>query len=179
METTREAGDDVRTQKQQAHQVLEHPETAAPALRVSSQWLRIWAYPALRGNPRVWLLWNAGRRQDDTFPRVRRVVWAREPGEATAAPRLLVTDADVPHEAWQQLLMEAEGLHMPALHFGKPRIGTDGVSYGVELRNFARHMRFEWWWKPPEGWEELADWVARATRLFETSLEATNPGGGP
>jgi|GEM_PF-5992021 len=52
-------------------------------------------------------------------------------------------------------------------------VGTDGGVYGVEQKNFRRTLRYEWWWKPPKGWEELADWVARATDLFEASLETT------
>ncbi|WP_338868958.1 hypothetical protein [Myxococcus stipitatus] len=93
-----------------------------------------------------------------------------------AEPRLLVTDADVPREPWNQLVAEVEALRIPAFNFGESRVGTDGVRYGVEFKNFSRTLRFDWWYKPPKGWEEFADWVTKAIDLFETSLAASDTG---
>ncbi|AKF84683.1 hypothetical protein MFUL124B02_02960 [Myxococcus fulvus 124B02] len=93
--------------------------------------------------------------------------------DTTTEPELSVTDADVPTAQWQQFLDEAEGLRVPAFQFGDFTVGTDGAVYGVEQKSFRRTLRFEWWWKPPAGWEEFADWVSRVTAFFEENL------GGP
>ncbi len=188
VDMARETGDDARTLEQRALQVLDKPETASPTQRVGRSLLRVWHYNS-RSDHRAWLLWT-GRGPQDTLLRVRRVVWTRpssvtgarevarqNEGGTAAALRLSVADADVPHEPWQQLLAEAEGLLLPAFCFGDFTVGTDGSVHGVEQKSFRRTLRFEWWWKPPKGWEELADWVARATDLFEASLGTTDVGG--
>lgn len=163
------------TMEQQALGALSEPELVAPALKAARPLVRVWHHDA-RGDYRSWLLWT-GRRPAEPAFKVRRVVWARNPSKdlgggdpAASGPRLVVADGDVSAGKWLQLRSEAEKLVLPPLVFTDDLVGTDGVVFGIEQKSFRRTLRFEWWWKPPAGWEGLSAWVERTIDFFEASL---------
>jgi hypothetical protein len=168
-----------RQREQKAHAALTEPDQTAPMLRRARAVLRLWHYPSF-GPYRAWLLWHELHAPEPVAYRVRRVTWDR-PGDAarlvpSAEPRLLTADAALDIGRWRALEEEAGRLRLPPFAFPKLGLGTHGETFGVEQEFFHHQQRFQWWCRPPEGWESMAEWVARVREFFEETLPR---GAGP
>jgi hypothetical protein len=174
--------------EQKALDALNEPDRAEPKLGRAGGLLRLWHYPSF-GQFRAWLLWHDRRAPAPEGYLVRRVTWDR-PGEAMRfvhpdgrvefrfgpEPRLFIADAAVDPVRWRELAEEAGQLRVPPFAFPKFGLGVDGERFGVEQDFFQHKQRFEWWWKPPAGWEPMAEWTERVRDFFEELLAR---GGNP
>ncbi len=148
---------------------LEHPERY-PGLaerKLPRVLLRIWCYPSF--DP--YRSWAAIQAREGLF--LRRIVWDQG-RTGRLKPTTYGSEVPLEHSVFDELVADLQAIELPPF-LAVSTIGLDGTSYGVETGSYMLSARLAWWQTPPEAWEPLRNWHARASALFDSLLPTATP----
>jgi hypothetical protein len=110
--------------------------------------------------------WTRDRKQEHLLV---RTIWRLDldsakletPVERLRHPRPLVPTIEnemrpIPESAVQEIEEMLGAITVP-LQIRQAHVGCDGVSYELRVGSSFTETSVRWWYKPPEGWEPLAD----------------------
>lgn len=81
-------------------------------------------------------------------------------------PTIEESVVNLPEDDVKSLLTLADNLRVSP-RILNPLRGIDGISYEVSFGDLSARSRFEWWAKPPAGWEPLHDLAQRIRELVD------------
>ncbi len=138
-----------------------------PHRRKSDVILRIWSFPAL-APCRSWTVFN---EKGNYF--LRRIVWDQRSKKQFVDPLTFGTEKQISSNIIEPLLNELSQIEIPIF---KPvsTIGIDGVNSGVEYGGYNASAKLSWWCDPPESWETLQNWHAKAMAQFDNFLPVSS-----
>ena len=65
----------------------------------------------------------------------------------------------LPKERFHDIIKELLESRIPAIP--EYIMGLDGTFYEISIENGFNYAHYQWWSKPPEGWEKLEEFVER------------------